>query len=381
MTVTVSSDIKARTRRSMRQLRELAVRALERMFRPSQGFFAFRLRRMGESVRLEGTSRRYTAIALIGLADERQATAERVLGGQSPRDVCGRLLSDLEIMEDLGEVALTLWAARAVGHPKAEKPLKRLRAMRPDRESFPTVEVAWCLSGLSIQADSPTDPELAGAVAERLLKSFESESGMFPHWPVGVKRPWTRAHVTCFADLVYPIQGLSRYHLTFGSDDSIDVASRCADRICQLQGEHGQWWWHYDVRTGRVIERYPVYTVHQDSMGPMALTTVEQACGRDYGEAIDRSLAWLDHSPEIDGSLIDEQADVIWRKVARHEPDKLVRKLQAAISRLHPAMRAPGTGFVFRPSRVDYESRPYHMGWILHAWPARRIADRRSGDM
>ena len=191
---------------------------------------------------------------------------------------------------------------------------------------------------------------------------------MFPHWPVGAKRPWTRAHVTCLADLVYPVQGLSHYHRTFGSDDSIDVARRCADRICQLQGEHGQWWWHYDVRTGRVIERYPVYAVHQDSMGPMALTAVEQACGRDYGEAIGRSLAWLDHSPEIDGSLIDEQADVIWRKVARHEPGKLVRKLQAATSRLHPALRALGAGLVFRPGCVDYESRPYHMGWILHAW-------------
>ena len=34
---------------------------------------------------------------------------------------------------------------------------------------------------------------------------------------------------------------------------------------------HGQWWWHYDVRDGSVVERYPVYSVHQHAMAPMAL--------------------------------------------------------------------------------------------------------------
>jgi hypothetical protein len=30
----------------------------------------------------------------------------------------------------------------------------------------------------------------------------------------------------------------------------------------------------------------------------------------------------------------------------------------------------PGINRIFHPNQVDYESRPYHMGWILLAWPS-----------
>jgi len=169
---------------------------------------------------------------------------------------------------------------------------------------------------------------------------------------------------------VYPIQALSHYYRAAGAVEAIDAAKRCAQRMCDAQGPDGQWWWHHDVRTGRVIEPYPVYSVHQDSMAPMALAALREACGQNHDPAIDRGLGWLGYSPEIAGSLIDAQADVIWRKVARREPGKLSRRIQALSSRLHPALRMPLVDRVFPPGRVDHESRPYHMGWILHAWPA-----------
>ena len=37
--------------------------------------------------------------------------------------------------------------------------------------------------------------------------------------------------------------------------------------ICTVQGNSGQRWWHYDSRTDRVVEGYPVYSVHQDVNG------------------------------------------------------------------------------------------------------------------
>lgn len=145
--------------------------------------------------------------------------------------------------------------------------------------------------------------------------------------------------------------------------------------MCELQGPAGQWWWHFDVRTGDVLERYPVYSVHQDSMAPMALFALEEADGQDRLAPIRRGWQWLLEPPENPGGLIDRAAGVIWRKVARHEPPRLVRGLQAAASRLHASLRAPGVDTVFRPGWIDHESRPYHMGWILYAWPASRIVD------
>ena len=149
--------------------------------------------------------------------------------------------------------------------------------------------------------------------------------------------------------------------------------------MCQLQGDDGQWWWHFDVRNGSIIERFPVYAVHQDAMAPMALLAVAEACADRYDDAIARGLHWLVDPPETSQPLIDADEGLIWRKVGRREPVKLARPLQAAASRLHPRLRAPGLDVLLPPSAIDYESRPYHMAWILYAWTPRRI-ERFGGD-
>jgi hypothetical protein len=195
---------------------------------------------------------------------------------------------------------------------------------------------------------------------------------MFPH-NLGGRAGGLRGHVCCFADLVYPVHALARYAELFGDAEARDVALRGAGAMCARQGPDGQWWWHYDRRTGEIVERYPVYAIHQDAMAPMALLALERAAGVDLRPPIAKGLAWLTHAPELGGgSLIDEDAGLIWRKVARREPRKLSRFAQAAASRLHPALRAPGLDTLFPPCAVDYEDRPYHLGWLLHAWPAGR---------
>ncbi len=345
------------------------------MYRPEQKLFAFRARRIEDRIRFEGTSYRYTAIALIALAKQPVSDRERILSGHDLSDVYARVVSDLEQMEDLGEIALMLWAGRVLGHPQTEKVLERLRLLQPIQRPCPTVETAWILSALTVPANGSTDRKLADAIAERLLGSFNPLSCLFSHWTTEKRVSWLRSHVCCFADMVYPIQALSHYYGLTGNSEAIDAARSCAQRMCQLQGPEGQWWWHFDVRTGRVIERYPVYAVHQDSMAPMALQTLKVATGKDGCEAIKRGLLWLDHAPEIDGSLIDSQQDLIWRKVARRESHKLVRGIQAGMSLLHPLLRAPGLDGLFPPKVVDHECRPYHMAWILYTWPTESFSE------
>ena len=70
------------------------------------------------------------------------------------------------------------------------------------------------------------------------------------------------------------------------------MAIETADALCRLQGPAGQWWWIYDVERGTPAIRYPVYSIHQDAMGPMALLAVSLASEhkRDYTDAIWKSL-------------------------------------------------------------------------------------------
>ncbi len=355
--------------------RALAACALPRMYLSDQGLFAFRLRRgaNGQAAQdqLEGLSWRYTAIVLIALADEPAELAREILHGQPREAVCERLIEHASQTMDLGEVALTLWAARRLEQRAGVRTLDRLRAWQPNRGRCATVELAWSLSALVARSEQETDFALAEALADRLRTSQATYSGLFPHCvPADQAGSWLRGHVCCFADLVYPIQALSLYHHLTGDQRAKEAVVRCVERMCQLQGPAGQWWWHYDVRTGRVIEPYPVYAVHQDAMGPMALFAARNFCGAHADEALARSVAWLERAPEIEGSLVDRTAGVIWRKVCRREPAKLSRGVQALASRVHAGLRVPGLDALFPPRGIDHESRPYHMGWILFAWGA-----------
>ncbi|MCH7701697.1 MAG: hypothetical protein IID37_08420 [Planctomycetes bacterium] len=354
------------------RLKGLAIRGLGQMYRPEKELFAFTLRRRNGELQLEGVSLRYTAIALLGLAGEEASIQAGILDGAHAADLCSRILRAADPIENLGDLALMLRAAAALEVDDVKPAWDRLRAFEPDKQPHPTVELAWTLDALvaSVPGTAGNEP-LVHAVADRLMHSFSSRAGVFPHWPAGSRRSILRGHVSCFADQVYPIESLARYHRWSGRSEARAIAARCAERICGLQGADGQWWWHYDTRSGRVIEGYPVYSVHQDAMAPMALFALRDACGVDYGSAVERGMGWLQQPAEIPDSLIDEGAGVIWRKVARHEPGKFSRGAQALASRVHPALRVPGLATLLRPTSVDYECRPYHLGWLLYAWSDR----------
>ena len=360
----------------VRPLRALALRVLPRMYEPSAERFVFRVRRTPGGVVSEGESFRYTAITLIGLAGETDEAAARALRGHRPTAVCSSLVDALNGVHNLGDAALTLWACRLLRHPEWERALRRLVELRPLEGPQATVELSWTLAALCADGDLPA-ADLRAAVARRLQSAFAERSRLFPH-VVAPARSGPRAHVSCFADLVYPIHALSRHARLTGDRSALGMALRCAEETVRRQGPQGQWWWHYDVRTGAVVEPYPVYAVHQDAMAPLALLTLQDASGHDFGAPIARGLAWLESAPELrGGSLIDPDADLVWRKVARHEPAKLARSLQAAASRMHPGLRVPGLDAILPAGAVDHEDRPYHLGWLLHAWPESRL--RRSG--
>jgi hypothetical protein len=366
------SDVKSdrvcpESRRLVSRLRALSLRALARMYEPDARLFVFRVRRVAGKVVAEGLSPRYTAITLIGLATDGMADAWRVLGSDSPTDVSAGLLERVTRADNLGDLALSLWAAQTVGYGERQVGWRRLAELRPADQAHPIVEVAWALTALCLDPEAPSG-DLRQRLAHRLISAFDPRSAIFPH-AVGEPRAGLRSHVACFADLVYPIHALANYAKVYGDRVARDVAAACARQMCRRQGPAGQWWWHYDLRTGAVIEPYPVYAVHQDAMAPMALFALDGLADPGFVPAVEKGLAWLARAPELHGqSLIDEQADIVWRKVARREPGKLTRYVQSIATRGFPGLRVPGLDRLFPPGAVDFEDRPYHLGWLLYAW-------------
>jgi len=355
------------------RLLRMSVRALPQA--RVAGEFAFTLaaaRRPdgGWQVHPTGRSPRYGAIAALGLMRLPEQDQRVVLGGERCHDFVGRLAKRLEWMTNRSDVALLCWAAVEADHGELPHALERLAEL--DRQDDPVAVVAAALvvtALVAVRRSADVEQHLAAA-RDRLLAARRA---VYPHMVRGTTS-WYRSHVGSFADQVYPVQALARLHGSADDPEALAAAESVAAAMCRAQGEAGQWWWHYDSRTGGVIEGYPVYSVHQHAMAPMALQDLADAGGQDRLEAICRGLRWLARPPETSEDLILDEPPVVWRKVARRDRRKVVRGLRAASTRLRPGMRLPALDRVFQPGPVDHECRPYELGWLLLAWlpPAAR---------
>ncbi len=318
----------------------------------------------GWRVRRVGTSARYAAITALGLMRLPEAGQRQILAGEDCHDLVGRLAKRLDTMTSLGDVALVCWAAAEAGHSELPHALGRLGDV--DRAAGPAdvVAAAWVVTAL-VAARPQHDVERHLVAARRRL--LAARDAVYPH-TTGGAAGWYRSHVGSFADQVYPVQALARLHASTGDPEALAAADSVADMVCRAQGDAGQWWWHYDSRTGSVVEGYPVYSVHQHAMAPMALLDLAEAGGTEHLTAVCRGLRWLARPPETDEDLMPGEPGIAWRKVARADRRKAVRGLRAAATRLRPGLRLSALDRLFPPGEVDHECRPYELGWLLYAW-------------
>ncbi|WP_110182134.1 hypothetical protein [Nocardioides solisilvae] len=352
------------------RLLALAPRGLARGYDAGAGGFAQTLRlvagRDGVALRAEGQNLRYTAMALLGLGRLGPARAREVLGGTSPGEVLARAARTALDHPDPGAVALVAWAEAELSGVFDDKLFCRLEEHLAAGQPLPTVDVSWMLTAATVAAGLGRTDLVTERAAARLTAG-RGPQGIYPHVLPSAGKPRWRAHVGSFADQVYPLQALARASV-HGPGEWLAAADLTAARLCDLQGEQGQWWWHYDARDGTVVERYPVYSVHQHAMAPMVLLDLLEAGGADHRDAVARGVGWLGRHPEALEELVSERWGVVWRKVGRREPRKAARALQAAASAAAPGVRVPGLDVVLPPGVVDHECRPYELGWLLYAW-------------
>ena len=317
----------------------------------------------GPVVTAEGHSLRYTAIAALGLARQPIDVQRQVLAGSDAAAMATSCLTLAAGSADPGAVAISLWAAAEVAGVTDDR-LGTLLLNAVRSPSIATVDCSWAVvAGLAMPPGGTAD-DLVREASARLLAG-QGPLGTFPHQLPAAGA--LRGHVGSFADQIYPIQALARYAARTGDAAALAAAEKTARRIVDLQGPAGQWWWHYDARTGDVVERYPVYSVHQHGMAPMVLAELAASGGTDHGDAVRRGFAWLGTHPECVEPLIAPDLGVEWRKVGRREPFKAARAVNAAATRVRRGAQAPFVDRIWPPGRVDYECRPYELGWLLYA--------------
>lgn len=353
---------------------ELATKGLPVMFDQSRRLFCHSLKKTDQGMARVGISRRYTIITLMGLHRLEKG------GVASPIEtlpVLEGLLADLNWVDNIGDLGLLLWLCALMAPERLVEVARRLKihqalARFPDARSGRTMELAWFLSGLAHWGLAC--PEKLDELRDLTFKVYgilspnEGEGGFFSHLARnGSTTARIRGNIGSFADQVYPIYAMTKMGQAYRDGSVLHRALRCGLRLVNTQGPRGQWWWHYGASSGRIVEAYPVFSVHQHGMGPMTLFELGDATNYDFTPWIRKGLQWVSSLNELAFDMEDESAGMIWRCVF----------LPGMRRHWHAARLATGRhGHAREDVKVLFECRPYELGWLLYALAGRPACQR-----
>jgi hypothetical protein len=353
---------------TVQRLVGLATRGLVPMYAPNRRLFCYTLKKTEQGMAREGISQRYSMMTLMGLH------RLEIAGGKSPIEigpVLDGLLSKLDWIEDIGDLGVLLWTCAQLAPERLHEverrvDLKNALVRYRGAKQGVTMELAWFLTGLAYWglADASKLSELRGLSFETyaMLQKNRGAQGFFGHLSTdGSLSGRLRGRIGSFADQVYPMYAMTQFSKAYQHEEAAERALTVGQGLCEAQGELGQWWWHYDSKTGRVVDGYPVFSVHQHAMAPMTLFALGEAFGRDFSPWIYKGLEWINSQNELNFDMEDASAGVVWRCIERSRRS-LGRYLKLGChSRPIQESRAEQLA-------VFYECRPYELGWLLYAF-------------
>jgi hypothetical protein len=349
-------------------LNALAVRSLASLFDEKEQLFAERVTLDKDGCRRDCPSRQQTIIALLGL--HRLAEA----GGTQPFDIArigDVAFKDRSWVKSPGDLGLLTWFSAICRPDELEVALNEidletvLTTSEAGRQAQ-TTSLALFLAGLSHAALAR--PEMLSGLTDtavdtyRLLCNNQGHSGIFGHagstrFPLGA----IRSRFGTFSDQIFAIYALSIFAKAFQIEEPLDSALACANAVCTLQGELGQWWFLYDKNRSRVVKRYPVLSFQQDGAAPCALRALGEVTGRSFDSVICKGLSWMTGANELASDLLKPDQAFICDSI---EPvGRLAAYREAVLNFLIPVRGAAANSL-----GVRFEARAGHFGWLLYAF-------------
>lgn len=340
-------------------LKRIASNALSQFYNEESWLFHFKLSAKGkdsdikafDKIPFYSTAERYSLISALGIYTYRNRGGQIDLKFDIDK-VWERLLCHIDAIQSLGDLGLFLWAATFKADGSASKIAKVLkkRIKEVHLNQICTQDLAWILTGVSFTKC----PELPSKVSEEIKTRF-GQHGL-------LKAFRSSSRFETFNTQAYGLISLAEHARIFEDRSSRNAALNLGKNLINLQGPRGEWPWLYDVDNGVVVDYYPVYSVHQDAMAPMALRALANISDLTINIAIKKSVAWVFGDNELRHSIFDKEYGLIWRSIRRQ--GKIRRKWFQRF-----AVRGMGwINDLFTAKEINKESRAYHYGWILYAF-------------
>jgi hypothetical protein len=323
----------------------------------------------------QGPNVLYSTVSLVGLLAQNRRPVDSVLPLGPAMDAAHEAVRRRGVPS---EQASLVWASALAGDGRGEPLLAAVANSKP--RLLPSGELGQVLHALVIGADAfPAKRDLAmdaaADCAAELLRRFSPRADVFRATPRRATpgRHLVEARLTHFAAQVYPLRGLATLHLATG-DAPPEAMRRVAEHLVEAQGPLGQWWWIYSSRTRRVLEGYPVFSVHQDGMAFLGLMELERLGIGSFAEPLRLGLDWLSGANELGVDLVDRDPPLINRCIQRvgSDADRAYGISRANVARVIARSFAPnaiGDRTEANPEELEVlrECRSYHLGWLLYA--------------
>jgi len=348
-------------------LTSMAAKALLALFDGTEMLFSRRITLRRQGFRREPASPGRTVVALLGL--HRLANS----GQGQPFDLPSietAVFQDKRWIKGIGDLGILIQFASEYSPDRLtwladNFDFAKSLEIFPDGREARTAALSCFLAGISHAKLSCSDalPDLTDVAVDtyRLLQDNQGAHGIFAHagLPGFLQQPFSNRFGT-IADQMHAIYALATFARAFEIEEPLADALNCANATRALQGDKGQWWFLYDKRSSRVVNHYPVFSIYQDGMAPMALLELAEATGQNFDDAICSGLSWVAGANELGVDLRDRQHGIIWDSI---EPrSRITNFWKQALHFMQNSGKLHNENL-----RIRFDARPDHFGWLLYA--------------
>jgi hypothetical protein len=265
---------------------------------------------------------------------------------------------------------MALWVAAELGLDLDPDVARKVRELLEDRqgwETFHAQDLGMLLTGVVAQsrAGNAAWRQYAAPLFDFLKSRFRGGSSLFLDAATGMRRRFGS-----FATQVYLAIACYQYGDHFGDGAAIGLANGCVRRLIELQGPQGEWPWFYDAVSGRVVDFYEVYSVHQYGMAPALLEWAERYDAPGARGALVRGFEWVFGANQLARPMLAPETGLSIRsQIRKGERDSKARRVVRAVANAG-LRRSSG---LIDPSKLDLrlECRSYELGWILWSFGGR----------
>lgn len=308
----------------------------------------------------------YTLNVLLGMS----RVAGIPDGIDLPETFCRNVLLLTRLRVRKYAFGMALWSAAELGLEIPEPVKCELRAILCDESQWGTFraqDLGMLLTGVVAQARAGENEwwRYAKPLYRFLKERFHSESGLFFDAPRGFRRRYST-----FATQTYLSIACYQYGEFAGDASALVMADTCVRNLIALQGQQGEWPWFFDALSGRVLDFYEVYSVHQYGMAPALLEWAERFGQRGARDALVKGFHWLLGHNQLGRAMLVPELNLTLRSHVRKG------ELTTKAPRILRALKNTWTGNKGRLIEgpdvdVRLECRSYELGWILWSFGRR----------